>query len=113
DTETYIREVEAAASLAGNYVFRPPYGHIRRRQATALMEKHKEMRIVMWDILTGDFDPQLTPEQCLQQTLLHLRPGSIVVLHDSEKAWPRLQYVLPLLIKYVNANNWLLSCLPF
>lgn len=113
DTEAYIKEVEAAASLTGNFVFRPPYGHIRRAQARKLMAKHRGMRIVMWDILTGDFDKTLSPEKCLQQTLAKVRPGSIVVLHDSEKALDRLQYVLPALLKQLNANNWLLSPLSF
>lgn len=113
DNEKYLEEVQKAAKLAGNPVFRPPYGHIKRSQARLLRQQETKTRIIMWDVLTGDFDKQLSPERCLQQTVEKTRPGSIVVLHDSEKAWDRLQYVLPRLLKHVNANNWLLSSLPF
>lgn len=113
DTATYVAEVEAAAALADNFVFRPPYGHIRRRQATVLMEQHPDMRIVMWDVLTGDFDVKLSPEKCLHQTCARVRPGSIIVLHDSEKAWDRLAYVLPRLLNYLKEKGWKLETLPF
>ena len=53
------------------------------------------MQFIMWDVLSGDFDTHLDPEKCLQNVLKHTRPGSIVVFHDSLKAFPRLEYVLP------------------
>lgn len=111
--EAYLNEVESAARLTGNFVFRPPYGHIRRAQARELRKQHPEARIVMWDVLTGDFDTALSPQVCLRQSLPAIRPGSIIVMHDSEKAWDRLAYVLPRLLKHVTANKWLLSALPF
>jgi peptidoglycan/xylan/chitin deacetylase (PgdA/CDA1 family) len=49
----------------------------------------------MWDVLSGDFDVNLTPEKCLANVLKHTKPGSIIVFHDSLKAFPRLEYVLP------------------
>lgn len=112
-TEAYVQEVEAAAALAGNFVFRPPYGHIRGRQAHALFQKHADMRIVMWDVLTGDFDQKLSPARCLEQSLPKIRPGSIIVMHDSEKAWDRLTFVLPRLLEDMHTKKWKLSALPF
>ena len=49
----------------------------------------------MWDVLSGDFDTKLSPEKCLKNVLKHTESGSIVVFHDSTKAYERLEYVLP------------------
>nr|WP_294897659.1 polysaccharide deacetylase family protein [uncultured Pedobacter sp.] len=51
--------------------------------------------IIMWDVLSGDFDPSLAPEKCLRNVLKHTENGSVVVFHDSLKAWDRLEFVLP------------------
>jgi len=112
-TAAYLQEINEAAALAGNYIFRPPYGHIRRRQARALKKAQPQSRIIMWQVLTGDFDVTLTPQQCLAQSIKYLKPGAIVVLHDSEKAWPRLQFVLPELLRYARVKHWKLDALPF
>ncbi|WP_174842767.1 polysaccharide deacetylase family protein [Chryseotalea sanaruensis] len=76
--------------------FRPPYGRITRAQIKALDNK----KIVMWDVLTRDYDATLSPERCLKQSLNATRNGSIVVFHDSIKAEKNLRYVLP---KYIEA----------
>lgn len=62
--------------------------------------KHQKSQIIMWDVLSGDFDTTLKPEKCLQNVLKHTQNGSIVVFHDSLKAWDRLQYVLPKALEY-------------
>jgi peptidoglycan/xylan/chitin deacetylase (PgdA/CDA1 family) len=49
----------------------------------------------MWDVLSGDFDTKLSPEKCLKNVLKHTQNGSIIVFHDSLKAWDRLKYALP------------------
>jgi hypothetical protein len=54
----------------------------------------------MWDLLSADFDTRLSGEDCFSICKERLRPGSIIVMHDSEKAWPRLSVALPLLIEY-------------
>ncbi|WP_017258772.1 polysaccharide deacetylase family protein [Pedobacter arcticus] len=51
--------------------------------------------IIMWDVLSGDFDPSLKPEKCLRNVLNYTENGSVVVFHDSLKAWDRLEFVLP------------------
>jgi peptidoglycan/xylan/chitin deacetylase (PgdA/CDA1 family) len=73
-------------------LFRPPYGRLKPKQAQFLQRHY---RIVMWDVLSGDFDPKLSPEQCLNNVINNVRPGSIVVFHDSLKAEDKLSYVLP------------------
>jgi peptidoglycan-N-acetylglucosamine deacetylase len=73
-------------------LFRPPYGRITKRQAAGLPT---DLKVIMWDVLTGDFDRSLARETVLQKSIQYTEPGSIVVFHDSLKAWPHLHYVLP------------------
>jgi peptidoglycan/xylan/chitin deacetylase (PgdA/CDA1 family) len=73
-------------------LFRPPYGRITKRQIEELEKKYK---VVMWDVLTSDYNPSLSPDRCLQGSIRASRPGSIVVFHDSIKAERNLRYVLP------------------
>jgi len=73
-------------------IFRPPYGQITFSQAKILKGKYE---IVMWDIITGDFDKSLNRKKCLQQCIKLTTPGSIIVFHDSLKAKENLQYILP------------------
>lgn len=73
-------------------LFRPPYGKIKKSQAAGILG---ELKVVMWDVLTGDFDRTLARETVLQKSIQYTEPGSIVVFHDSLKAWPNLHYALP------------------
>jgi hypothetical protein len=67
------------------------------------METHK---VVMMDVLVGDFDPGLSKEACLSNVIDHARKGSIICLHDSEKAFPRLEYVLPKVLAYYHEKGF-------
>lgn len=71
--------------------FRPPYGRITRKQIKSITDK----KIVMWDVLTRDYDQSISAERCLQNSLRAVRNGSIIVFHDSLKAEKNLRYVLP------------------
>ena len=73
-------------------LFRPPYGKLKPSQANFLQRHY---RIIMWDVLSGDFDKNIKPEDCLQNVIHHAGPGSIVVFHDSLKAKANLEYALP------------------
>ena len=97
DTKTYVENTAACAELVKSRLFRPPYGRLRRKQRQLLQSDYQ---IVLWDVIAGDFDLKLTPEKCLNNILCFSKNGSIIVLHDSKKAWPRLEYVLPRLLKY-------------
>ena len=94
-TQIYTDNFLQADKLLNTPLFRPPYGRIKRSQIKALQAARPDIHIMMWDVLSGDFDMALKPEQCLQNVLKHTRPGSIVVFHDSLKAFNRLEYVLP------------------
>ncbi len=84
-------------------LFRPPYGRIKLRQAKPLLPNYK---IVMWDVLTGDFERYLSPEHCLKKTLKYTKAGSIVVMHDSVKAWQNMSYVLPRMLAYFSERGF-------
>ena len=97
DTEdnVYLQNYLKADELLHTSLFRPPYGRIKRSQIKLLKEQQPNLQIIMWDVLSGDFDTTLSPAKCLQNVLKHTRPGSIIVFHDSLKAFERLEYVLP------------------
>lgn len=85
-------EIESYGSVPSTKLFRPPYGRITRSQIAHLQAT---FRIVMWDVLTSDYNQSLSPENCLQGSLRATRPGSVVVFHDSLKAEKNLRFVLP------------------
>lgn len=89
-------------------LFRPPYGKITSKQAEILQKKG--FHIVMWDILSYDYDATVSEEKCLQNVLKNLNPGSVVVFHDSLKAAKNLRYVLPKVLEFAREKNW--SCKP-
>ncbi|WP_158827249.1 polysaccharide deacetylase family protein [Mucilaginibacter lacusdianchii] len=84
-----------ADELLNTSLFRPPYGRIKRSQIKLLKAARPDLQIIMWDVLSGDFDMSLKPEECLKGVLKHTSNGAIVVFHDSLKAFNRLEYVLP------------------
>jgi len=108
DNLKYFHNARHCARLVKNDLFRPPYGHITPSQK-AFMERH--YRIIMWDVLSGDFDENLAPDQCLLNVVNHARNGSIVVMHDSQKAEERLRYVLPRVLEHYAAKGFAFEAL--
>lgn len=95
DDQTYLANFKQADALLNTPLFRPPYGRVKRSQIPLLKQERPDINIIMWDVLSGDFDTALGPEKCLRHTLKHTENGSIIVFHDSLKAFPKLRYVLP------------------
>ena len=97
--------------LAENFIntkpklFRPPYGKIKPSQATKL--RKLGYKIIMWDVLSADFDNEITPEKCLQNVLSNVKSGSIIVFHDSQKASKNLNHVLPKTLEFLSKNNFI------
>ena len=87
---------EAGSAL----LFRPPYGKITSKQAKIL--RNKGYRIIMWDVLSADFDSDVSEEKCLQNVLKNINPGSIIVFHDSLKAEKNLRYALPRVLNFIS-----------
>ncbi|CAA9480447.1 MAG: Polysaccharide deacetylase, partial [uncultured Segetibacter sp.] len=88
----YFRNIVLARKYIDSNLFRPPYGRITRFQ---IQQLQAVFNIIMWDVLSGDFDIDLSPQKCLQNVISNTTPGSVIVFHDSEKAFPRLEYALP------------------
>jgi peptidoglycan/xylan/chitin deacetylase (PgdA/CDA1 family) len=95
EDETYLDNFLQADKLLNTKLFRPPYGRIKRSQVKLLQNAKPGLKVIMWSVLSGDFDIDLKPEKCLQNVLKNVDNGSIVLFHDSLKAFPRLEYVLP------------------
>ncbi len=95
--EEYCEDVRQASQIIATNLFRPPYGKIKKKQAKKIQKviNYKQPKIILWDVLSGDFDTSITKEQCLKNVLNNYSTGSIIVFHDSEKAFKNLEYVLP------------------
>jgi peptidoglycan-N-acetylglucosamine deacetylase len=85
-------------------LFRPPYGKIRKSQASLLLREG--YKIIMWDVLSGDFDSGISPEKCLQNVTRNTQSGSIVVFHDSVKSFKNLEFTLPKYLTFLKQNNY-------
>ena len=84
--------------------FRPPYGKIKTSQSRTL--RRLGYKIIMWDVLSRDFDQTITPEKCLDNVLQHIECGSIIVFHDSVKAAQNLKYVLPKTLTFLKEKGF-------
>ena len=107
----YLDNFRQADELMHSNLFRPPYGRIKRSQIKLLRQERPELQIVMWDILSKDYDKSVRPEKCLKNVLKYTRPGSIIVFHDSLKAFERLEYVLPRAMEEWSGRGWEFSSL--
>lgn len=103
DNIPYFHNVRHCANLTKTILFRPPYGKLRPRQTQFLLRHY---RIVMWDVLSGDFDPKISEEQCLTNVIDNATSGSIVVFHDSLKAEEKLRYALPRVLEHYSALGY-------
>jgi peptidoglycan/xylan/chitin deacetylase (PgdA/CDA1 family) len=103
--DEYLTDIREAQKHINSDLFRPPYGRIRLSQLSRI-NKELGLKPVMWSLLSGDFDPSLTGSQCAGNILKNIKPGDIIVFHDSEKAFERLRYALPLVLEQIRARGW-------
>ena len=85
----YLQNILEASKHINSNLFRPPYGRITTKQYRDLQKPDKPFKVVMWSVLSGDFDVNITPEQCYANVLKNTESGSVIVFHDSEKAYER------------------------
>jgi peptidoglycan-N-acetylglucosamine deacetylase len=111
--DNYLNDIALASQEIDSNLFRPPYGRITSFQAKNLrpVMKGKEPKIIMWDILSGDFDIECTPEQCLANVIFTSVPGSVIVFHDSEKAFRKLEYTIPRILNHFSEKGYLFKSL--
>lgn len=100
---TYLRDIREADGLIDSCLFRPPHGIMRWGQARAIK---RHFNIVMYDLVTRDYNNRLTPEQVLNNVKRYARTGSIIVFHDSLKAWKNMHQVLPDAIRWLQNQGY-------
>jgi Predicted xylanase/chitin deacetylase len=109
--ELYLQNILQAGKYIDSNLFRPPYGRITRFQVKLLTgiknsPSSAYFRIIMWDVLSGDFDNTISVSQCARNVIKNVRPGSVVVFHDSEKAFPRMKEALPRVLEYFSKKDY-------
>lgn len=100
----YFADVHKARELIPGDLFRPPYGQLFPWYVKKLRREFR--KIIMWDVLSRDYCADLTDEDVFNNVLNFVRPGSIIVFHDSLKAWPRLETALPRVLKHLSDEGY-------
>ena len=103
NTSSYINNTEKAAQHIDSRLFRPPYGKLKPAQYKALKSYYK---VIMWDVLSMDYDRNVSATQCEQIVKQHTKLGSVVVFHDSVKAIEKLSIVLPKVLEHFQLLGW-------
>ncbi len=104
--KTYLENISAAAKVIDSDLFRPPYGRMTAFQSSILRSDPLRYKVIMWEVLSGDFDQSLSAERCGRNVIRLARPGSIVVFHDSAKALPRLREALPAVLEHFTNKGY-------
>lgn len=110
DDAAYVSDIMKASKHIDSRLFRPPYGRMKKNQFKILNQReaaHPSFSIIMWDVLSGDFDLKVSPQQCLQNVVSKAKSGSLIVFHDSTKAWTRMSFALPKVLEYFSSNGFL------
>jgi len=110
-TPKYISNIELTEKLICSKLFRPPYGKLKRKQGKILIEKG--YKIIMWDVLSLDWDKSINGEQCYQNVIKNAAPGSIIVFHDSVKASKNLYETLPRVLKFFSQKGYSFKALNY
>jgi len=103
EDEVYFKDIERTDSLLETKLFRPPYGKISRSQISELSENY---HIIMWTVLSADFDNSISPKKCAQNVIDNAEEGSIIIFHDSEKAGERMLHALPETLKHFSEQGY-------
>jgi peptidoglycan-N-acetylglucosamine deacetylase len=102
ENDTYLQDIAAASGHIQSSLFRPPYGRIKKAQVKLL----QQYRIVMWTVLSGDFDKKLAKEKCAANVTGNAESGAVIVFHDSEKAFENMRYALPVVLDYFTRQGY-------
>lgn len=99
----YFKNIEKCSELVDSHLFRPPYGRISLKHIPYIK---MNFRIIMWSVLSLDFDIKTTTEQCLENSINYSKEGSIIVYHDSEKAAEKMLYALPRFLEHFKSKGY-------
>jgi peptidoglycan/xylan/chitin deacetylase (PgdA/CDA1 family) len=100
----YFKDVEKASNYINSKLFRPPYGRIKPNQAKLLI--NVDFKIVMWSVLSLDWDKNVSANQCYNNVIEKSEPGSIIVFHDSKKAAENMKFALPKVLNYFSKKGY-------
>lgn len=101
--KVYLDDIERCNKLTNSRLFRPPYGRITLNQYRQLS---KHYNIILWSVLSGDYHHNMTPQQCASNVIQHVREGSIIVFHDSQKARNNVLEALPIVLNNLTAKGY-------
>ena len=110
DEVVLCEETFKTQNVKSEKLFRPPYGQITPKQIKNL--KELGYKIVMWNVLSVDWDNSITKETCLKNVINHTTSGSIIVLHDSVKASKNMTYALPRILEYFTKKGFTFKRIP-
>ncbi|TSJ44013.1 polysaccharide deacetylase family protein [Mucilaginibacter corticis] len=113
DDQTYLDNFLMADKLMDSNLFRPPYGRVKRSQAKLLKQAKPDLKLIMWNVLSADFDTDVQPEKCLDNVIKNTVAGDIVLFHDSLKAFDRLEYALPKAMEYWSNKGYKFKSIDF
>lgn len=102
----YFGNINLAATYIDSKLFRPPYGRINGFQLKHLVAEPLSYKVIMWDVLSADFDTNVSGQQCTENVIKNTEEGSIVIFHDSEKAFERLQVALPKTLEFFSEKGF-------
>lgn len=103
ENDRYIENIKLAANNIDSPLFRPPYGRLKKKQIEQIIPEYE---IIMWSILSGDFDPKLKRDKAYNDIVKLTKNGSIIVFHDSLKALDNLRYLLPKYCEYLTESGY-------
>lgn len=109
-SKQYFRNTLKCENVVSSTLFRPPHGRITRAQYTLLSKRY---RIIMWSVLSGDYDRNLHPTAIVNGVVKNTAPGSVIVFHDSIKAEKNLKASLPEVLKRLSANGLTSKAIPY
>lgn len=107
--KTYYDDIELARNHIDSTLFRPPYGRIKPSQVSEIL---KTYRIIMWSVLSIDYNRRVSGDQCVKNVTDNVQPGSIIVFHDSAKARKNLYFALPRVLEYLNKKGYEMVAIP-
>ncbi len=108
-SKDYMADIERANKIFKTNLFRPPYGRVGFKQAIRLLKQYK---MVLWTVISQDYSKKFTPEEVLRKVTGHIRPGYIIVFHDSVKAYDNMSYALPRALEYIYKKGYTCHVLP-
>jgi peptidoglycan/xylan/chitin deacetylase (PgdA/CDA1 family) len=109
NTEKCEKGLEPYLNPNETKLFRPPYGRLTPREIVKL--KKRGFKIILWDVLSKDYDPKTSPSECVNNVVQNVVPGSIIVMHENLKASKNVKEALPEILRHLKNDGYSFSVL--